>query len=478
MASVRWEIATASVLALDVGMATTPVRAAPVCEGISADYVESLCGKDKPGPRGKAPCTQFERSFEALCADGFDTVYASDAAKGTAVTLLERDYRLMPIDEATPQFTVGHVVIGPPDLDDPDSVALVKEAYQADKTVAIANARQEDADAFHRLVRGTKNGANCTAVASSIDLYGLQQAISRKRTQISSYCLPGVAFGQTAKAGQWLRARFSLQPPAPPAPDDEQSASLGALPYAVDMALEAIGFAIRPSHAQSTSPNLADLARETHCSHLFTQPSGTSQADPYVASLRDFPAELDYYSVSMPLEFSSSVGGGGSFIPQADLAQNGGPALPGAELQFTEPATQVAFESSYTNSESLTVGASVGFNSDGPDVSVSASVTIGESTTVTVPPVKILNQADLTTAESQWTFTAQNIPAGTVFAPTLAWVWSVPGSAYPDGGTGDGSIVVNASPMLSAQTRPPPSLVAPCPLLSPSGRSTRRWSRA
>jgi IPT/TIG domain len=393
-----------------------------LCEGV-ADHLGRFCTGHHLSPRTQASCDQIQRSFDALC-DEFDIVYASASAAGAAVDLLDEDYDVVPIEGAVPRFALSHVVIGPSDLDDPDVIALLRVAYDNGRTVAIANASQRDADDFHRLIRGGAGGASCTAGDSSmIKLYGLQKAISRRPEQNSSYCLASLDLDQEAAVRRWLRDRFTLTPPAPPTPD---ATSLGAT-------------------------NINDLVTQTHCSQLFTGAGNAAQIDVFVASLRDFDNQEDYYSVENPMQYTFNSGGSESFFYASTLGPNqtvdsSVPALPGTEIVFTEPDTVTSFVSSYTNSQSATVSGSVGFNAMGPNVSAGASVTIGESTTTNVPAVQILNQSDLSFAQPRWSFEVQNYTGGSLFAPLMDWLWIVPRSAYPDGGTGDGGIFFETTP--------------------------------
>lgn len=105
--------------------------------------------------------------------------------------------------------------------------------------------------------------------------------------------------------------------------------------------------------------------------------------------------------------------------------------LSGARLSFTEPDTALEYLSSYTNSKTTTVGGSAGFSAtQGPNVSVSGSYTIGTSDTTTVPPMTILNQANLSTASPRWTFSPANPQTHVIYSMGTGFVWSIDRDVY------------------------------------------------
>ena len=111
-------------------------------------------------------------------------------------------------------------------------------------------------------------------------------------------------------------------------------------------------------------------------------------------------------------------------------------------LEFDDPPTTTTFESSYSNSSSVTVSASIGFDADGPNVTVGGQVTTSEQTTYSVPPTTILNELDTAMAEPIWKFTPQSLQ-GADFQVAPTWTWYVPRDAYPSGGTGSGEMFVD-----------------------------------
>src|SRR3954466_6810697 len=99
-------------------------------------------------------------------------------------------------------------------------------------------------------------------------------------------------------------------------------------------------------------------------------------------------------------------------------------------ILFSQPFTTTQYISEYTNSRSVSVSGTVGYQGPVPNVSATVSVTVGTSTTVTVPPVTILNRSNLATAETRWEFFPKDPVAGTVYETAENWVWYVDRDVY------------------------------------------------
>ena len=211
-----------------------------------------------------------------------------------------------------------------------------------------------------------------------------------------------------------------------------------------------------PTDDDDPTEFLTDLATATHCSFKATEGGalGNVEVDLYTYAMRDFTDTgcsscqnpgADYYLVQDNVTYSMSESGV-TFLIQAEApveASSDLPLMPGLlGLEFADPATATTFESSYSNTQSVTVSGSVGFDADGPNVTAGGQVTTSEETTYSVPATTILNESDLATAEPKWEFTPQSLQ-GADFQVAPTWTWYVPRDAYPTGGTGSGEIFFN-----------------------------------
>jgi hypothetical protein len=373
-----------------------------------------------------------------LCETIGVSASAGGAASG-ALNLLRKDYLIVPIEQTAASVFPSHLVIGGADLEDAQIIALLKQSYRVGKTVAIVGATADQAGRFHRLLRQGET-ANCQLPKGQTisSLYGLQRSRYRFPPQNSSYCLVNLDLQHPAADRRWLRERFTLTPPQPAAGTGTASGKVTAKVSATD------------------DPNdfLTDLAGATHCSDKFSNSYGAVEMDAYVYAMRNFTdtgcsscqhVGADYYLVQDDTIFSRSSGNVMSFEVMSppfveDLVKGENFTQGSYNLEFTDPATTTTVESSYSNTSSVTVSTSVGFDSDGPNVSAGGSVTTSQSTTYDVPPTTIANKSNLAYAEPIWIFGPDNLPVGTDFEANPTWTWFIPRDSYPSGGTGSGEI--------------------------------------
>ncbi len=363
------------------------------------------------------------------------TIGVSASAAGGALDLLRKDYQIVPIEQTAASVLPSHLVIGPADLDDPQVIALLKRSYRVGKTVAIVGATEDQAGRFHRLLR-LGEAANCRPAKGQaiISLYGLQRSRYRYPPQNSSYCLVNLDVQHPATDRRWLRERFGLIPP---------QLAAGAVT------------AVTAKLAATADPTefLTGLASATHCSSKTTNSYGAIEMDPYIYTMRNFTdtgcssckdVGADYYLVQDNLSFakySSEVAGFNNLAGDLlDTTNNATLTAGSYNLEFADPATTTTYESSYSNSTSVTLSESIGFDADGPNVSAGASVTTSQEMTYNVPPTQILNQSTVSSATAEWEFLPQSLPVNTDFAANPTWTWFVPQDSYPNGGTGNGEI--------------------------------------
>ncbi|HSF08103.1 MAG TPA: hypothetical protein VLA60_01750 [Nitrospirales bacterium] len=389
---------------------------------------------------GKGHCKSKGASWDkhgsearTLCEAG-NIIQVSDIVESAALDLLRRDYLLLPIGENPSELFPTHVVIAPQDLDDPGTIALLREAHQVGKTVAIVGANQVEARTFHRLLRPGQE-VNCAPQPgqTQIPLYGLQQSVTRVPGQNSTYCLGNLDRhrGNRKAERRWLKDRFAATPPQPREGD--------------------------VSGTSDPTTFLTDLATATHCSFKFpNNGAGTAEVDYYVYGMRNFSdtgcsscssVGADYYLVQEDSTFEPTSGNWFSTV-SANLSDASGELIDTniSGLLFTDPQTVTTVETSYTNDSGTTVSGSVGLNSDGPNVTAGGSVTSGQSTTYSMPATTINNASDPKSLNVDWNFTPQTPIPNTEYDYSPTWTWFVPQDAYPNGGTGNGQVTFTSYP--------------------------------
>jgi hypothetical protein len=353
-------------------------------------------------------------------------IYKVDVNSGPLLDLLSRHNSIVDFDKVTLPFELHPVLIGPGALADQSVAEYLVRTYRAGLTVAIVNATQKDANLFDELVEG-EQVASCLPVPGTprIALYALQRTTREQPEEVSRYCLPNFfqvgprsdeSDGQSPdRSGeteeQWLDAAFAPQPPPPPLQSDDDVSS-------------------------SSSVNLDTIAQKTHCSVFHADANGQVQDDHFVTSARSFDSQRDYYYVQDFPKFISNR------APRFLLARTGElfvrrpgsreVPLVGIRLLFSQPSTTTAFVSEYTNSRSVSVSGTVGYQGPIPNVSATVSVTVGTSTTVTVPPVTILNGANLASGSTSWEFRPANPLARVLYDTSENWVWFVDRDVYGD----------------------------------------------
>jgi hypothetical protein len=347
----------------------------------------------------------------------------SGSASRPLLRLLSRDNSIVDFDPKTPPFELFPALIGPDALANQDVTAYLVRAYQAGLTVAIVYATQEEANLFDELVEG-EQVASCLPDlgAPRIALYAVQRTVRQQPDEVSRYCLPTFfpagprsdeSDEQGAQSGvseeQWLSAAFAPQAPPPPLPSVDD--------------------------ANASSVNLDTIAQKTHCSVFHSDANTRVQDDHFVTSARSFDSQRDYYYVQDFPKFSSNrpPRAWTAVSSELFLRRPGSPRdvpLNGMRILFSQPSTTTQYISEYTNSRSVSVSGTVGYQGPVPNVSATVSVTVGTSTTVTVPPVTIFNRANLATAETRWEFFPASPVARAVYETGENWVWYVDRDVY------------------------------------------------
>jgi hypothetical protein len=267
----------------------------------------------------------------------------------------------VPIEQTAASVLPSHLVIRPADLDDPQIIVLLKRSYRVGKAVAIVGATEDQASRFHRLLRPGE-AANCRLAKGQpmSSLYGLQRSRYRYPPQNSSCCLVNLDVQHPATDRRWLRERFGLTPP--------------------QLAAGAVTATAKLAATDDPTEFLTGLASATHCSSKTTNSYGAIEMDPYIYTMRNFTdtgcssckdVGADYYLVQDNLSFakySSEVAGFNNIAGDLlDTTNNATLTAGSYNLEFADPATTTTYESSYSNTTSVTLSESVGFDSDGPE---------------------------------------------------------------------------------------------------------------
>jgi hypothetical protein len=349
------------------------------------------------GPAGAAQ----QHKIYAFGVDG--------VASGPLFDLLSHDFSLVNLDNFTPLSELYPVLIGPGALANQDVTQYLVRAYGAGLTVGIVYATEEQANLFDELVEGEQEASCIPARGSStIALYAVHRTLREQPQEESRYCLPSFMPAGPETEEQWLSAAFAREaaPPAAQPVDD----------------------------ANASSVNLDDLSRKVHCSDFYADANGQVQDDHFVTSARSFDSQRDYYYVQdfpKVISYRTAPAFLTTASPPIVKPPNGRDTpLTGTRILFSQPSTTTQYVSEYTNSRTTSVSGTVGFQGISPNISATVSVTVGTSTTVTVPPVTIQNTSNLTTASSAWRF----IPAGSLrnllYDTAENWVWTIDRNVY------------------------------------------------
>ncbi len=349
------------------------------------------------------------------------TIKVDASAFSPLLDLLSRHYSMVEIDALNPPSDLGPVLIGPKELQDQQVMAYVIHVYAAGLTVGIVDATQLQMDRFDSLVEGSPM-ASCEPAMGErrVALYAVQRSLQVLPTAITRYCVPGLntSTERARKADlDMLGQLFMSQPRSHPLPSTDLVSASGGV-------------------------NLENLSAKIACDEITSNQYAEMQQDLLVTSLRSFSAAAprDYYLVEKIDQYKPGVSGYyfGTTAGQPTTViarpspQRAGNYLDGARLLFTEPDTTKAYVSGYTNSKETSVSGSVGFQGLTPNVSVEVGVTIGKSTSVTVPPTVITNSSHLIKATPEWYFRPASPDPGEVYSTKESWVWVVDRDVYPD----------------------------------------------
>jgi hypothetical protein len=370
------------------------------------------------------------------------SIYVGPMASGEAVRILSTAYVLQPLTNACPDC-LG-IVVGPADLSNSTIVNRLQAAHETGQAVALTNAttasirRLHDLLAHHGSAQPVPGGAavdlvafrkaqrpdgqfhfsshlllprvaaSTTGILTNTDTQRLKRVSKSLRRKLKRE-LAKLAKQQQKKQRrladrndvQALNRIFSATPELPPGPQ------LGAGP----------------------NPNIVQLA-ESYQSHVIQtdQYSNQIQIVNSVWAARSFLDSQDLYYVLQETDFHLWLRSQPYYWNNTAINL---PFEPNPTL--IQPSPQTTMEATVdTSSVSHTIGGSVGFNeTQGLDVSASASSTITNSKTTTIPATNILLDSNLATGQTVWNYYVNDRPQQTETVTTYqGWIWEIPFSDY------------------------------------------------
>jgi len=361
-------------------------------------------------------------------------IHVGPSAASDALRLLAMAYDLPPLETAPPPSATapGPIIVGPDELQDDATVDLLSSSYQVGHTIALAGAEATEVELLRGLL-GHATGGVWDPDIPQADLIAFRRAIrpDGRLHESTSILLPREEMERPrseARRGrreadrlavEWLSGVFS----GTPVLADSAGACMNISP---EQCLQKLA-----NSYQSKIVRSSPIVQNTNM---------TVQIVNTVWGARSFQNQEDLYYVLQEVDYNGPVPLVGedrrvwettSTSTTEDLISGSGVPNP-TVIQFSPSTTQETTE--VTSSVSHTTSASVGFNeTQGVDVSASASVTIEDSRETTVPPTIVDNVTDLPAGQPAWekaiTFTPTTDSTTVTFFNE--WIWEIPFAAYP-----------------------------------------------
>lgn len=365
------------------------------------------------GGRGRAALDAGSGRDRVVIARPLGTIRVGPSAAGEALRVLGRGYRLARFGGGNAAST-GPIVVGVADLDSETVIRRLRASYEAGETVALAGAGPGDAERLRVLV-GHDSLAQWAAEIPRAALVAFRKvAIDGGRTQSeTTVVMPRQAAGVSAAAGHRAADRRVLE---------RLTTVFAASPMVAD-----------PPGGPS---NLLNLTTSSVSRAIQSNANGDEvQVVNTVYGARSFLNQSDFFYVFQEADFHTireplSVINGITTTTLTRPATNPGILQPSP--QSTMSTTTV------TSGVSYTIGGSVGYNQmQGFNVSLTASVTISNSTTTTYPPINVFNEVDLATGVAEFAYAVLDASqaAGSTLTFYNHWIWQVPFTAYAAGQT-------------------------------------------
>lgn len=377
----------------------------------------------------------------ASATSNLGTIYVGPSASGDAVRILRTGYALQPLASACLTcFGVG-IVVGPADLDYQWEVQRLKAAYEAGQPVALTNATAASIRRLHDLI-GHRGSAESTLGAAEVDLVAFRKAQRPDgRFNFRSHVLfPRVTASTSAILTDKDRKRLkrvsnSLRRKLRPKLTKQRALQRQQAADAAD--IQALHRIFSATPEQPPQPQLGGSPQQNIVQLAESYQSSTVQTDEYgnqvqivnsVWDARSFRDSQDLYYVLQETDFHLWL------ISEPYYWNNTASSLPyEPNPTLIQPSPQSTMEATVdTSSTSYTIGGSVGWNeTQGLDASVSASTTISNSKTTTIPGTTIVFDSNLATGKTVWQYYVNDRPHQTeTITNYQGWIYEIPFSNY------------------------------------------------
>jgi Ca2+-binding RTX toxin-like protein len=336
-------------------------------------------------------------------------IQVGPSAAGAAIQDLSGAYTLMPLQVA------GPAVVGAVDLRNERIVRQLMNDYNGGQPVALTNATQNTANALARML-GYPAPVSFTAGVSQVDLVTFRKTNQGGRTFFSTSILDPMAQVSVAAANRELVAQLDAQ-------------GVNKYLQQVFSATPAV-----PAAPQVGGPqeDLLALANAYQLNTLYqdTSTGAVFQLTNTAYSVRSFAKKADFYYVTQDLIATA----GDPSLAYVYIQNAWKPQNPqGTPPTLLRPSPQSNPQTTtYNSSFNWSISGSIGYNATtGFNASVTAGISVTNSTTIQVPPITIQNFANPANATTQWNYIFNNTPAkGEATTFTDQWMWEVPWSYY------------------------------------------------
>lgn len=384
---------------------------------------------------------------DSAAASNLGTILIGPSSSGEAVRILSTGYTLQPLSGCSPidpRCNADPIIVGAADLFTPWIIDRLKTAYEAGHAVGVTNATVTSLQRLHDLLQH-HGSVQPVPGGTTIDLVAFRKAQrSDGQFHFSSHLLLARATPDTPhlskkakkqfkrlpkKAKRELRRLARQQQRPQRLADSNDIRALSRIFSATPEVPE------QPPLGGSPQQNLITLA-ESYESHGIQSDSYGNQVQlvDTIWAARSFTNSADLYYVLqendyhiVPVITSKGIP---FFLTSWD---NTVQSLLSGSPTLIQPSPQTTMEATVdTSSVSHTIGGSVGWNqTQGLNASVSASTTITNSKTTTIPPINITNDANFVTGGTVWTYNVNELPRQAESVDLFSqWIWQVPFSNY------------------------------------------------
>jgi RTX calcium-binding nonapeptide repeat (4 copies) len=362
-------------------------------------------------------------SNRVVVRESMGIVQVSPSAAGDVLRILSRAYTLQPLGTARQHVSASElspIIIGGTDLLDAALVDLLRTAYQAGHTIALASAGATDGELLRNLLGHTSGGRWDASIAEA-DLVAFRKAIrpDGRTHESTGVLLPRAAVDMKpaqARHGQreadrlaieWLSGVFSATPVVPDPPP-----------------------ALGDNGSCPGSPvNCLQTLADSYLSRTVVQGFQGSQIQIVntVWGARSFQNQADLYYILQETDYHGPFSAGASATGASNslVQPNAAPTTIQPSPQSTGQTTTI------TSGVSASFSGNIGYNQmQGVNATASAGVTISDSTSVTVPPLEVTYNGNLETGETVWDTLVLGFNGTTTITFFNQWIWEMPFTAY------------------------------------------------